>query len=241
MFRKGIRVVGHAGHSMSHLDSFVIAGSETHRPIRKIVTRRAEAEIELSQWEIRLNRFVDFGQRNGFHRRKHFTQITRQIPPGSQLPEKATNRIETAAFIQSPDVERFLRGGRSSVSLSCLTRQSQPVFVKPPRWHAVGSTNDLLPLRLRSRDVAVVTGKGMFRLEVLVVPDQRQPVWTGGNAISPRFQSISLHRIARADPDEDIYLAVGCLGDDRQSCATDLFDLRPKLLGRDSLHASGSF
>ena len=173
MFRKGIRVVGHAGHSVSHLNPFVIAGSEAHRPHRGVVAGRAEAEIELSEREIRLNRFVDFGQRNGFHRRKHFTQITRQIPPGSQLPEKATNRIETAAFIQSPDVERFLRGGRSSVSLSCLTRQSQPVFVKPPRWHAVGSTNDLLPLRLRSRDVAVVTGKGMFRLEVLVVPDQR--------------------------------------------------------------------
>ena len=113
------------------------------------------------------------------------------------------------------------------------------MLVRARTRHAVGRTHDLLPLRLRAGNVAVVFRKRLRRNEVAVIANQRQPVVAAFDAIGPIFKPVRRQWIVDAGSDEDLDRAASGLCHDPQSRPADFLDLLPELLRRDSLHARG--
>ena len=241
MLREDLVAIRHRGHAMGDLQAIVVAHAEAHRPKGCLRADDAEAEIELPQRKIRLHRFVELWQLDRFERGQHLAKFARQIPAGAEPVQEAAHGIEAAAFIEAPDVERLVLRGRHAVRLARVARQLEAVFVKTGHRHAIRCTDDLLPLGLRTRDVAVVACKRPHRLELAVFADERQPVPAARDAIRAVFEPLSLHRCLSTRTDENFDRFAGRLRDDGQACAADLLDLLPKLMRGDSLHARGLF
>jgi hypothetical protein len=52
------------------------------------------------------------------------------------------------------------------------------------------SSDEFLPFRMGSRLIPVISGKRMHGIEIAVIADQREPVFSGIDAVSAVFETI---------------------------------------------------
>jgi hypothetical protein len=149
MLREDFLAVRHVRHAVGDLQALVIANAEAHDPQRGFRPAGGKAEVELPQRKVRLHGFVEFRQLDGLHRRQHLAEFARQIPACAEPVQKRRHRIEAAAFVEAPEFERF-----------AIKRDFAAVLVQTGSRQPIRRSDDLFPLGLRSRDVAIVFAKG---------------------------------------------------------------------------------
>ncbi len=232
-------VAGHVFHAVGEMDLLVVADAEPHGPQRSVVAGGGKAEVELPQREVGFHRFIDLLQRDRFQRREHLAKFPRHIPPHAELLQIATHRVETAPLVEAPDFEALVLSGHRTVRFSGVAGEFQAVLIQAARRHSIWCTDDLLPLGLGTRNIAIIPCPRFGRHEIRVITDEREPVRPRGDAIRTVLQPIRLHGRMRAGSDEHFHRLARRLGDNGQSRAADFFDRAAKLLRSDPHHARG--
>ena len=129
----------------------------------------------------------------------------------------------------------------SAFRLAGVSRQAQAVFIQAGIRHAIRCADNLLKLRLRAWNVAVVFGPGFRGHKVAVISHQCQPVAAGLHAIRALLQTLRFHGIQSARSNKHLHRLPARLRDNGQARSADLLNVRTELMRRDPLHVRGFF